>query len=116
MKQWGNAQVLSKEELRKEITDCPFQIFPNEICKVLEALVQGVIDEINPDMVYSYEKMMTKGEETCVWNLRTKGTAPVIIEEQEDEMVDPLAILKVRLAKGEIDKETYEEIRSIISS
>lgn len=32
------------------------------------------------------------------------------------ETSDPLAMLKIRLVKGEIDKKEYEEIKSLITS
>jgi hypothetical protein len=113
--QHGNVQLLSADELRKEITDCPFQIFPYEMCKVLESLMQGVIEAINPDLDYSYEKMMTKGDKTCCWHVRNKGITPTIILDDVNEPKDPMAILKMRLAKGEIDSAKYEEVKALIS-
>jgi uncharacterized membrane protein len=39
--------------------------------------------------------------------------SPNVSQEKTDE---PLRILKIRLAKGEITKEEYEEMREIIES
>jgi hypothetical protein len=114
--QRGKTDFLSKDELSKEITDCPFQIFTYEMCKLMEALLQGVIQSLNPDLEYEYDTMMTKGGETCRWHLRTIGAKPIIIHQTGEEVNDPLAMIKMRLAKGEISKKEYEEIKKLISA
>ncbi len=116
MKQCGSVQYLSKDELRKEIIECPFQSYPNEMCRLLEALLQGVVQSLNPDLLFSYDSMMTRGDRICRWHVRNKGAKPIIIQEERAEVADPLAILKLRLAKGEIGKQEYEEIRDLISA
>jgi len=116
MMQHGSAQFLSNSELRKEITHCPLQTFTNEMCKLVEGWLQGVVHTLNPNLEYEYDSMVTKGDESCRWHLRSIGAKPIAIEEVKSEAMDPLEILKVRLAKGEIGKEEYKEIRSLIYS
>ncbi len=116
MMQRGSAQFLSKDDFTKEVTDCPFQTFTHEMCRMMEGLMQGIIHSLNPDLEYSYDAMMTKGDVCCKWRLRDRGTKPVLIEKMMPETSDPLAMLKIRLVKGEIDKKEYEEIKSLITS
>ena len=114
--QRGSAEYLSRDEIRKEVTDCPLQIFTYEVCKLIESLLQGVIHSLNPNLEYAYDSMMTKGGETCRWHVRSKGAKQIIFQDWKSEVADPLIVLKMRLAKGEIDKEEYEEIRALISA
>ncbi len=114
--QRGSAEYLSRDELRKEVTDCPLQTFTYEMCKLIESLLQGVVQALNPNLELAYDSMMTKGDETCRWHVGSKGAKPIIVEEEEAKVADPLALLKMRLAKGEIGKEEFEEIRALIST
>jgi hypothetical protein len=59
---------------------------------------------------------MTKGGETCRWHVRTIGAKPIGIQQFEGEASDPLVTLKMRLVKGEISKQEYEEIKMLIST
>jgi len=114
--QRGSTEYLSKNELGKEITDCPFQTFTYEMCKLMESLLQGVVESLNPDLTFAYDSMMTKGDSTCRWHLSSKGEKLVIIQPEKAEVADPLSMLKMRLAKGEISKQEYEEIKAVISA
>jgi predicted hydrocarbon binding protein len=114
--QRGSSEILSKAELRKEITDCPFQTFPYEMCKTMEAMLRGVVRSLNPDLAFEYQSMMTKGDQTCRWHVRDKNAKTTIVHDERAEAANPLAMLKMRLAKGDISKDEYEEIRALISS
>ena len=112
--QRGSVQHLSEDELCKEVTDCPFQTFTYEMCKLLEALLQGVVQSLNPDLDFSYDSMMTRGEHVCRWHVRSKDAIPISIQ-VEHGVADPLAVLRMRLAKGEIDMDEFNEIRALIA-
>jgi hypothetical protein len=113
--QRGQVQCLSKNELTKDITDCPLQTLPYELCKQIEALFQGVSETLNPDLEYAYDSMIPRGDEICRWHVRSRGVTPIAVQEKIAEEIDPLAMLKMRLAKGEIDKVEYEEIKALIT-
>lgn len=113
--QRGRTHYLSMDELVKEITDCPWQTLPYELCKQIEAIFQGVCESLNPELEYGYDSMIPKGDEICRWHMRLSGVAPTIIHQERPETMDPVAMLKMRLARGEIDRTEYEDLMVIIS-
>jgi uncharacterized membrane protein len=61
--------------------------------------------------------MITKGDEECIWAVRrtaSKSKDHASIGKENDYLTDPHAILKVRLAKGEISLEEYERILRVL--
>ncbi len=117
MNQMGTSRHVSHDEFYREITDCPFQTFPNEVCRQIESVFQGMVQSINPDLEFSYGRMMNDGAETCSWSVRKKGMTPSpdMVADSVAQSMDPLLILKSRLARGEISVEEYEKIRNVIS-
>jgi hypothetical protein len=116
MTQQGTNRPVSQNEFCKDITDCPFQTFPNEVCRQIEALFQGMVHAINPDLEFSYGKMMNAGAPICSWSVRNRGMVPStdVVKETASRSIDPLSILKLRLAKGEISIEEYDKIINVI--
>lgn len=112
MQQTGN--VTTKiDMMEKEITSCPFSSSPVETCKQMEFISQGLVEVINPDYEFAYDRMMSKGDKTCHWVIKKKHSgANKASSSQEDP--DPLKVLKLRFAKGEISKEDYIEMRSLL--
>jgi predicted hydrocarbon binding protein len=117
MTQQGTIRPVSQNEFCKDITDCPFQTFPNEVCRQIEALFQGMVHAINPDIEFSYGKMMNAGAPICSWSVRKKGMVPSTdaVEVTVSQSIDSIGILKSRLAKGEISIDEYDKIRKVIS-
>lgn len=117
MNQKGAVLSSSKDIFTKEITDCPFQIFPYEMCKQFEALFQGICGSIDPDLEFHYTKAMTMGDETCAWSVSNKLIDASKLEEAQlvRNIEDPLKILKIRLARGEITKQEFEDLKEIVS-
>jgi predicted hydrocarbon binding protein len=95
---------ISNDISQKEITDCSCQTMTVEICDQYEALLHGILDSINPKYELSYERKMTKGDKTCHWTIRKKGS-PIDIEIIPD---DPRKALALRFAHGEITEEEFE--------
>lgn len=46
---------------------------------------------------------------------RATGVAPTIVRPERPEAIDPMAVLKMRLARGEIEKAEYEDLVVLIS-
>jgi len=97
------------ESAQKEIIECPLSIGSPEHCLQLESFLSGICEAINPDFEFSYDQMMTKGDKTCHWTIRKKGDrskSPM----ESDSATDPIAILKLRYAKGEITDDQYDKM------
>jgi hypothetical protein len=71
----------------------------------MEAFNDGACKSIDPNLDFEYEKMMTRGDEKCIWSIRRRKGA------SQDFLRDPLHVLKHRLARGEITVKEYDEIR-----
>jgi len=97
--------VSNENECKAEISDCPFAASPFELCQQIESFYDGACKGIDPVLEFRYEEMRTKGDERCIWSLRRKGTAPGRVSE------DALALLRHRLAKGEVSIEEFDDIR-----
>jgi predicted ArsR family transcriptional regulator len=113
----GGSRPLSNDEFVREITECPMLVFsPPEMCKQTEAFYQGICRSIDPDLEFHYEKMMSAGDDICLWSLRRKSASPPKEEKEISRTSQtPLEVLKMRLAKGEVTKQEYEELRELLS-
>lgn len=104
--QKGSFVVVSRHEVSNEITDCSQQVCSGELCKLYDSLFRGMLSAIDPDYELNYDKMMTHGDRICHWSLR-KRERPIQIDE-------PLKMLKMRFAKGELTKDEYLQMRSLL--
>lgn len=64
---YGNIISASPMLFSKEITQCPFKDWPFEMCKQFEGFFNGLCQEVNPNLEFKYQSMMTKGAKTCKW-------------------------------------------------
>jgi predicted hydrocarbon binding protein len=107
----------SPVSLECEVDDCPFSDGPMELCHQYSSFFNGILDAINPEYEFAYDKMMTKGDKTCHWVIRKKDqnkTNPneeVLNSQDHEEMI---RTLKWRLVKGEITKKEYEDLEELI--
>lgn len=92
-------------QFRVEISECAFAASTHLICAQIEAFNDGACKSLDPNLDFEYEKMMTRGDDKCIWSIRRRK------EVQTDIPRDPLLVLKHRLAKGEITIKEYDEIR-----
>lgn len=103
---------------QRTIAECPFRDAPPEVCAQFEAFCKGICEGIDPRYEFSYDRMMSKGDERCHWTIRLKGKGTLdaetklMAESRSDE--SPLALFKRRLAKGEISKEEYLELKELL--
>jgi hypothetical protein len=92
-----------------KVTVCPFQDAPALACREFELVMRGVCEVIYPGYEFAYDRIMTKGDEYCTWTLRKKAEVlsenKVVQPREEDE---PMKVLSLRLARGEISEEEYE--------
>jgi hypothetical protein len=106
--QKDNFVILSKNEVSNEITDCSHQLMCGEQCKQYEAFCKGIVSAINPNFEFDYDKMMTHGSKTCHWVLRKKFNSGIKPAD------NPLDVLRMRFAKGEISKEEFKEMKALL--
>jgi predicted ArsR family transcriptional regulator len=93
--------------VRGTIVECPFKDAPPEMCRQFEAFCNGICEAVDPRMHFSYLSSMTKGDKECVWEIRMDTP-------DRKETSDPLQVLKLRFARGEISEEQYLRMRSLL--
>lgn len=94
-----------------EISSCPFSGGPAEMCHQFEAFMDGVCSAIDPGRRFTYDRMMTKGDTRCHWTMARRETAEDGATAHRAEE-DPIKALGLRLAKGEISLEAFEQVLS----
>lgn len=115
---WGLQQgddpaIVSNSGIEKEITDCSCKGSMPEVCKQFEGVINGVCEVINPDYEFVYDRMMSKGDQTCHWVVRKKKEKLIVVREMEPKET-ALELLKKRLVKGEINEGEYERLKNIL--
>jgi predicted hydrocarbon binding protein len=92
-----------------ELTDSSVTSVPNHpetICMNFQSFFKGMVSALNPDYEFAYSRMITKGDNECHWTIKKKQSSR--------QVDDPLKVLKLRFAKGEITKEEYEELKAML--
>ncbi|MDD1746711.1 MAG: L-2-amino-thiazoline-4-carboxylic acid hydrolase [Methanomassiliicoccales archaeon] len=89
-----------------------------EHCQLIEAINDSICKSINPDYEFRYLTMRTRGDDRCVWTVQ-KGSSklkerPSNLKEVPPEL-DPLSLLKLRLAKGELSLDEYRLLRDALT-
>jgi hypothetical protein len=94
------------------IRECPFAgSAPPLLCMQYEAFFNGICEAIDPAYEFLYERTMVGGDAECGWQIRrkdSKGEPPVKLEQE------PLKVLRLRLARGEITKEEYLDLKTLL--
>ena len=101
--QVGPPANISESGIDKEVLNCPFKYGSPEICKQIEGLFIGVCHSINPDYEFAYDRMMTKGDQSCHWTVKNKTNA--IQTKDGISSNDPARMLAMRFAKGGMSLE-----------
>jgi hypothetical protein len=106
---------IDMEQVTGKVTSCPFQDAPVLACKEFERVMNGVCEVLLPDHEFVYGEMMSKGDEKCTWSLRRKSSG--LASETNSALTkeeDPIKVLSLRLARGEISEEEYERKAQLI--
>ncbi|MDD1772427.1 MAG: hypothetical protein LUQ09_05850 [Methanomassiliicoccales archaeon] len=105
--------VQKKDSLHGEILKCPFSNCLVEMCLLIGEYLKGLCHEADPGSRFSYVKMMTKGDPICIWRIdRGVGKKEMEGSRNKDDLIYRL---KQRLVNGEITKEEYKELYSLIT-
>jgi len=97
-----------------EIVECPLSSAPPECCDQVEAFWNGMVQSFDPELRFAYERMMTKGDESCHWTIKRKGTIELQKPNEKMEDEEALRILRRRFALGEINEEEYRRSRDVL--
>jgi hypothetical protein len=100
--------VITTLGIEKEIKECPLKNGLPEQCKHLEGVFAGVCEAIDPDYEFTYDRMMTKGDQSCHWTVRKKVYVADSKLRDDVQSENPARILASRFAKGEISLEEFE--------
>jgi len=108
LNQKGTSTFISDKEFVRQITDCSCQTFSPEFCVQLGSLMDGIVQVLNPEYEFRYDRMITQGDRTCHWAIRKKSIAGPYPGESAVEL------LKKRLVKGEINEAEYKKLKQLI--
>jgi len=89
--------------------ECPYSGEPPEMCQLFQCFYDGLLEEINPELIMSNSMMMSKGDKTCHWTIRKKEEAVREKAKEEASTDDPAKILAVRYARGELSEEEFDK-------
>jgi hypothetical protein len=106
----GHREIKRDGRIRGVVSECPFKDAPPETCGQFEAFCGGICEAADPRMHFSYLSSMAKGDKECVWEIRMDSPLPI------RGASDPLQVLKLRFARGEISEEQYLRMRSLLES
>lgn len=106
MKQASEITKTSRNETIREVRSCPFSDANSLVCAQIEAFMSSFCGVLFPGVSYETKTMMTNGAGRCSFRLHTSNTG---MEEK-----DPLLILKVRFAKGEISEGEYRQMKKLL--
>ena len=96
-------RICANGMVEEEVVECPFAQAPPEVCLQYEAFFRGICEAVNPEYQFVYDRMMTKGDDTCHWTIRKKGEH--FYEIPNDEATDdPVKMLAKRYVNGEISR------------
>jgi len=105
----GDDISIGQNRIEREISECPLSGSPVEVCYQYEAFLNGMLRKIEPDCELKYDRMMTKGDGACHWVIRKN-----LVTKDEERHEDPLRILAIRLAKGEISDDEFEKKKALL--
>ena len=112
LRQSGDFQKVADGKWSKEIGECPFSHASKEFCSLFQNYLEGICKSYDADSWFSYSRCMTSGAPSCVSELRIpveRGQTP-----SHNPYEDHLAVLKMRLAKGEISEEEYARLKRLV--
>jgi predicted hydrocarbon binding protein len=72
LKQDGPPCALDGTMMEKVVVDCPFMKGSPVVCHQVEGLFKGVLETMNPDLEFNYDRMMTEGAKSCHWTVKKR--------------------------------------------
>jgi hypothetical protein len=105
----GTIESSKDDQINGIINSCPFSSAPSEICLQYQSFFNGVCEAIDPTYEFAYEKMMTKGDKTCDWVIRTKKALEIKKFGEHESYGDPVKMLTMMYVKGEITEEELKK-------
>jgi hypothetical protein len=97
----------NNDETLFEITECPLKDAPPEVCRQFELVLSGMCEAMGQDKEFSYSSIKSNRDSVCRSVIRKKSTiaGPVSKDAPSD---DPIKVLALRYAKGEITEAELE--------
>lgn len=98
----------SRTTLQGEITSCPFKTGTELTCNMIEHLFAGFCGAMDPPCTFRYSERSRSETVPCIWRATLVQPEQTTDRDVNKDSIDPIGILKMRLAKGEISEEEYE--------
>jgi hypothetical protein len=67
------------------------------------------MQSIDPDLRFSYNSMMTRGDKVCRWTISKKAEPLKKAATEEESPDDPLKRLTIKFIDGEITEEEFDK-------
>jgi hypothetical protein len=106
--------TISSENAEGEVSECPFSSSSSEMCMQYEAFFDGICEALDPSYEFAYDRMMTKGDNTCHWTITHKGEPSNDGLKQEAPSDDPIKLLTTMYIKGEITEEEFRKKLTVL--
>jgi len=110
----GEIEEISQDLIVKRITVCPFTDAPESFCRLHEVFNNSICRALNPQVEFSYDRMMTKGDKTCHWTIRRKDEDAKEKAKEEAPSDDPVKMLTTMYIKGEITEEEFRKKMAVL--
>lgn len=110
----GEDAVRTGLSVTRNISNCPFKDAPGTVCSLMGEFYSGLAERNSPNTIVKCEREGGAGK--CILTMEGSGATSRPIEENvpraDDE--EPIRILKIRLARGEINIEEFERTRRML--
>lgn len=68
----GKLTEKSPDRVVKVITKCPLQKLPGAFCAAFQGQIDGILEEVNPQLRWYQTRVIPNGFETCEWVVEKK--------------------------------------------
>jgi len=110
----GTVEV-SLNDVKGETTYCPFKTGTELTCEMMEHLFSGFCGAMDPPCAFIYSERSRSEGMPCQWRAKIINLKNPDSRDLDNDSMDAISILKLRLAKGEISEQEYERKAGLLA-